>query len=100
MNSETNRLIIKIWVPTVYTLTSGSVLVRVIRGMVDCHGTNEYRLTMCDTQLKSLSGVRLPFMLNIHAAFIFAFSNDCTDLIFDTTCEGALLYFMADIRLG
>lgn len=54
---------------------------------------------MCDTQVKSLSGVGLPFMLNIHAAFIFAFSNDCTDLGFDTTHEGALLSFIVDIRL-
>lgn len=41
-----------------------------------------------------LISVWLPFILNIHAAFIFAFSIDCTDLVCDTTYEGALLYFI------
>ena len=51
-----------------------------------------------DTRIKCLSGVRLPLTLNIHAAFIFAFSIDCTDLVCDTTYEGALLYFIVDTR--
>lgn len=50
-----------------------------------------------DTRVKCLSGVGLPLILNIHAAFIFAFSIDCTDLVCDTTYEGALLYFIVDI---
>lgn len=54
---------------------------------------------ICDAQVKHLSGVQLPIVLNIHAAFIFAFSIDCTDLECDTTYEGALLYFIVDIRL-
>lgn len=30
---------------------------------------------------------------------MFAFSIDCTDLVCDTTYEGAALYFIVDIRL-
>lgn len=50
------------------------------------------------TQVKRLSGIRLPFTLNTHAAFIVAFSIDCTDLGCDSTYEGALLYIIVDIR--
>lgn len=51
-----------------------------------------------DTQVKLSLCVGLLFTLNIHAAFIFAFSIDCTDFVCDTTYEGALLYFIVDIR--
>lgn len=59
----------------------------------------EIQLMICNTQVQCLSGVWLPFILNIHAAFVFAFSIDCTDLVCDTTYEGARQYFIVDIRL-
>lgn len=59
--------------------------------------TKKIQLMIGDTRVKCLSGVGLPLILNIHAAFIFAFSIDCTDLVCDTTYEGALLYFIVDI---
>lgn len=38
--NQTNKVMVKIWSPALYTLTSGSVLVRVIRGMVDSSASN------------------------------------------------------------
>lgn len=35
-----NIMRVKIWSPALYTLTSGSVLVRVIRGMVNSSASN------------------------------------------------------------
>lgn len=47
-----------------------------------------------DTQVKVS---QMSLILNIHTAFIFVFSIDCTDLVCDTIYEGALLYFIVDL---
>lgn len=68
--------------------------------MVGLHPTSrmreEIQLMIGDMQVKLFLDVWLPFILNIHAAFIFAFSIDCTDSVCYTTYEGALLYFIVD----
>lgn len=38
-----------------------------------------------DMQVQYLSGVQVPFIHNIQAAFILALSIDCTDLECDTS---------------
>ena len=96
-NQTQNKPFKRIWLPTFYQLTSGSVLVHVMTEMIN--GTAFNRLEPHDTRVKRLSGDCHSYSTFMLHSFLLS------ALIALISCvipryEGALPYFIVDIRRG